>query len=84
MLGRLLYFPLPPQALAPWGYLWCQGVSFLFREEKKIALYQNKSDDSTGLFSAKWLPVNTSLTVFLTAAELQAYSNATQNAPLYW
>lgn len=77
LLCATVLFAFPPW----WYYLWCQGISFFYLEKKKkSALSKNKSD---GLFCAKWLPVITSLAVFLTAAGLQACSETTtQNAPL--
>lgn len=75
--------PLCFPSLMVWFMM--SGYFFFYLEKKKktSALSKNKSDDSTGLFCAKWLPVITSSAVFLTAAGLQACSEtSTQNAPL--
>lgn len=58
----LLFFASPMML-----FMECQFL-FLIKGRKNPVLYKNKSDDSAGLLSAKWLPVITSLTAFLTEA----------------
>lgn len=68
---RLLLFLLPlcllffasPMML----FMECRFL-FLIKRRKNSVLFRNKSDDSTGLLSAKWLPVIAFVTVFLTEA----------------
>lgn len=55
----LLFFASPMML-----FMECQFL-FLIKRRKNPVLYENKSDDSTGLLGAKWLPVITSLTRLL-------------------
>lgn len=60
-----------------WCYLWnARMFPFLIKRRKNPVLYKNKSDDSTGLLRAKWLPVISSAAVFLTEAGLWAHAEA--------
>lgn len=66
-----------------WFYLWNASMFlFLIKGRKKSSLVYNRSDDSIGLLSAKWLPVIASVTVFLPEAGFWAQGEtAPQDAP---
>lgn len=71
-VGLLLFLPplcLPFFASPMMLFLGFQ-FPFLIKRRKNPVLFKNKRDDSTGLLSAKWLPVITCVTVFLTEAGL--------------